>query len=188
VMYSRMRVIARSRGRVYVAHFASRSVEDGVSRRLMLGLLCVVLGCGGGAATGAAPDESATVPEAAVRNFMQAVADSNITRMARFWGTSKGPAAITGQPADYRDRLVVAQAFLRRSPFRLVRTDMVPTQNDRRAVLVEFERTDSDGKQCTKQVPFTVLPAGKHGWIVVAIDLNQVGSPGRACTPAQASP
>ncbi len=93
-----------------------------MSRRLMLGLLCVVLACGGGAAAGTSPDDTATTPEAAVRNFMQAVADSNITRMARFWGTSKGPAAITGQPADYRDRLVVAQSFLRRSPFRLLRT------------------------------------------------------------------
>ena len=155
-----------------------------MSRRLVLGLLCVVLGCGGGAAAGASPEDTATTPEAAVRNFMQAVADSNITRMARFWGTSRGPAAITGQPADYRDRLVVAQAFLRRSPFRLVRTEVVPAQTERRAVQVEFERTDADATTCTKQVPFTALQAGKHGWIVVAIDLNQIGTPGRSCMAA----
>ena len=155
-----------------------------MSRRLVLGLLCVVLGCGGGAAAGASPEDTATTPEAAVRNFMQAVAYSNITRMARFWGTSRGPAAITGQPADYRDRLVVAQAFLRRSPFRLVRTEVVPAQTERRAVQVEFERTDADATTCTKQVPFTALQAGKHGWIVVAIDLNQIGTPGRSCVAA----
>lgn len=113
---------------------------------------------------------------------MQAVADSNITRMGQFWGSASGPATVTRQPADYQDRLVVTQAYLRQSPFRLLRTDPLPNQADRRAVQVEFDRVDLDGKRCTRAVPITVLNAGKHGWIVTGLDLNQVGTPGRSCS------
>ncbi len=156
-----------------------------MSHRLMLGLLVAALGCGGSAAP-AAPgtDDRATTPEAAVRNFMQAVADSNIARMARYWGTSRGPAAITRQPADFEERMVVTQAYLRQSPFRLVRTDELPNQPDRRAIQVEFSRVDYDGSRCTRGAPFTVVETGSHGWIVVAVDLNQVGTPGRSCAAA----
>lgn len=156
-----------------------------MSKRLPFALLVVVLGCGGGAAGTAEPESRATTPEAAVRNFMQAVADSNITMMARFWGTSRGPASVTGQPADFRDRLVVTQAYLRQSPFKLLRTDPVPGQDDRRAVMVEFDRVDYDGKKCVRGAPFTVLQAGSHGWIVVTLDLNLIGTPGRSCSAAQ---
>jgi hypothetical protein len=156
----------------------------------MMGLLFVLLGCGGSstASPAPAPEDKATTPEAAVRNFMQAVADSNITRMSRFWGTSRGPASETGQPADYEDRLVVTQAYLRHSPFRLVRTDALPNQADRRAVQVEFERADADGKQCTRAVPFTVINTNDDGWIVVALDLNLIGTPGRSCVTPKTTP
>lgn len=150
-------------------------------RRLMLGLVMVVAGCGGGPSA-PAPNDAAGTPEAAVRNFMQAVADSNITRMGRYWGTSRGPAAITRQPADYEDRMVVTQAYLRRSPFRITGATAVQNASDRQQVQVEFERQDADGTRCTRTAPFTVLRSGNQGWIVVAIDLNQVGAPGRACS------
>lgn len=153
-----------------------------MNRRLWSVLLAVTLGCGGSQAPGVSPAELAATPEAAVRNFMQAVADSNITRMGQFWGSSGGPATVTGQPADYQDRLVVTQAYLRQSPFRLLRTDALPDQADRRAVQVEFDRVDLDGKRCTRAVPITVVNAGKHGWIVTGIDLNQIGTPGRSCS------
>lgn len=153
-----------------------------MNRRLLSVLLAAALGCGGSQAAGVTPQELATTPEAAVRNFMQAVADSNITRMGQFWGSASGPATVTRQPADYRDRLVVTQAYLRQSPFRLLRTDPLPNQANRRAVQVEFDRVDLDGKRCTRAVPITVLNAGKHGWIVTGLDLNQVGTPGRSCS------
>lgn len=156
-------------------------------RRLMLGLVMLVVGCGGGGSTTPAPNDAAATPEAAVRNFMQAVADSNITRMGRYWGTSKGPAAITRQPADYEDRLVITQAYLRRSPFRITGVDAIPNQSDRQQVLVEFERQDPDGTRCMKVAPFQVLKNGNQGWIVVSIDLNRVGTPGRACVPPAGS-
>ncbi len=153
-----------------------------MNRRRWSVLLAAALGCGGSQAPGVSPEELATTPEAAVRNFMQAVADSNIARMGQFWGSSGGPAAVTGQPADYQDRLVVTQAYLRQSPFRLLRTDALPDQADRRAVQVEFDRVDLDGKRCTRPVPITVVNAGRHGWIVAGIDLNQIGTPGRSCS------
>jgi len=69
----------------------------------LLGTVLAVAACGGGgAASQPAPVPSA---EAAVRSFFQAVADSNIARMATLWGTEKGSAASTGQPPDYEKRL-----------------------------------------------------------------------------------
>ena len=51
---------------------------------------------------------------------MQAVADSNLQKMARLWGTSAGPAAKTNQPPDYERRIVVMQAYLRNDDYRII--------------------------------------------------------------------
>lgn len=142
----------------------------------------LALACGGGSSTTQpSPSEAAATPDAAVRSFMQAVADSNITRMGRYWGTGKGPAAIVGQPADHQQRLTVAQAYLRRSPYRIVGMD--PTADDRMTVMVDLDRRDPDGASCVRQVPFGVVKTGKYGWIVLSIDLNQAGPPTRPCGP-----
>jgi hypothetical protein len=110
---------------------------------------------------------------------MQAVADSNITRMGRYWGTGKGPAAVVGQPADHQERLTVTQSYLRRSAYRIVRMD--PASNGRMTVTVDLDRRDPDGTTCVKQVPFGVVKSGNYGWIVSAVDLNQAGPPARPC-------
>ncbi len=148
-------------------------------------VLLLALACGGGGAGSSSqpsPSESATTPDGAVRSFMQAVADSNIARMGRYWGTSKGPAAIVNQPADHHQRLIVTQSYLRASPFRVVRIDPVANDAGRMTVTVDLDRRDPGGASCVRQVPFTVVKTGKYGWIVSSIDLNLAGAPGRPCS------
>ena len=50
---------------------------------------------------------------------MQAVADSNVDKMAHLWGTASGPAAKTNQPPDYQRRVAIMQAYLRNDSFRI---------------------------------------------------------------------
>lgn len=144
-------------------------------------VVLLALACGG-APGNPVPEDTATTPEGAVRNFMQALADSNIARMGRYWGTPKGPASIVRQPADFEQRLGVTQVFLRNSPYRILRTEPVAGDDARKTVVVELNRTDPDGKRCTKALPIGVVDSGKHGWIVHAINLTLAGTPGRACT------
>ena len=99
---------------------------------------------------------------------MQAVADSNLTQMAKLWGTSAGPAAKTNQPSDCEKRIAVMQAYLQqRVPPRYVRPPAAGDAN-RHAVQVEIRR-----QLCTWVVPFSVdqalgrnldrEPGGRHG-------------------------
>lgn len=149
--------------------------------RLLPVLLSLLAACGGGAAGTPAPAEKATTPESAVQNFLRAVADSNISRMGRFWGTSRGPAVVTRSPADYEQRLGITQIFLRGSPFRIVRTEAVAGDAARRVVVVELDRTNTDGTQCVRTLPVTVVETANHGWLVNAMDLSLAGTPGRPC-------
>jgi hypothetical protein len=151
-----------------------------LSHRLVPGFLLFALACGGGPSS-PTPQDSATTPEGAVRNFMQAVADSNVNRMGHYWGTSRGPAAVVHHPADYEQRMVITQAYLRDSPFRVVRSDPVGNDANRQLVQVDLDRADAGGKRCTRSVPFTVIKVGKIGWIVTSIDLTLAGTPGRSC-------
>ena len=153
-------------------------------RRVAPVVMLLAMACGGGPGA-PVPKDTATTPEIAVRDFMQAVADSNIAQMGRYWGTAHGPASETHQPADYVQRLGVTQAFLRQSPFRVLRSDPVAGDPSKHSVQVELSRTDLDGSKCTRAVPFTVVNTGKRGWIVTAIDLTLVGTPGRACAAPQ---
>lgn len=150
--------------------------------RLLPVVLCLLAACGGGSAGTPAPVENATTPESAVQNFMQAVADSNISRMGRFWGTRRGPASVTKSPADYTQRLGVTQIFLRASPFKIVRTDPVAGDDTRRVVVVDFDRANTDGTRCTRTLPVTVVQTSNHGWVVNAMDLSLAGTPGRPCS------
>lgn len=157
-------------------------------RRILPVLVVFALACGGGQSAGTpSPLVKATTADLAVKSFMQAVADSNIATMGRFWGSSGGPAAVTRQPADYEQRLGITQVFLRGSAYRIVRTEEVPGDAKRRVVHMELDRRDGDGSTCTRTVPVTVVDAGEHGWIVSAIDISQAGTPGRACRPGRNS-
>ncbi|MDQ2671136.1 MAG: hypothetical protein M3Y31_10935 [Gemmatimonadota bacterium] len=141
--------------------------------RWMLGLSLLVA-CGGTARTGdTAPAASA---RESVDEFMQAVADSNLTKMAMLWGTANGPAAVTGKPADYERRVAVMHSFLRGATFALANEYPGGAADDRRTVVVRVSR---DG--CSYDLPVTAVRTASHGWLVNNFDLSVVGAPGRSC-------
>jgi hypothetical protein len=178
--YNRIGIIARSSGgRLRFAHFSDRAVTL-VRERLMPVVLLLLVACGGSPSSAPTPVDDAATADVAVQRFLQAVADSNVVRMGRYWGTAHGPASITHEPSDYEDRLAVAQLYLRQAPFRVVRSDKVTGDDSRMIVSVDLDRT-----QCTRSVPFTAVRTEKHGWIVTSIDLTQAGTPGRPCDGTQ---
>lgn len=139
-------------------------------------LLLFLAACGGGRTAPAPSVAPASSPEGAVRSFLAAVADSNIPLMGRYWGTARGPASVTGQPADYQRRLTVAQIYLRNAPYKIVRIEAEAGNPNRQIVTVELDR-----RECVRAVPFTTVKTADSGWIVAAIDLNLAGTPGRPC-------
>jgi hypothetical protein len=144
--------------------------------RAVVGALSValVIAACGGHATGA-PQPMSSARET-VTAFMRAVADSNLTKMAELWGSSKGAAARTGQPPDYEHRIVVMQSFLRNDDYRIAAD--VGEGDGRRSMQVELRR-----QACTWSVPFTVVKADNGGWLVSNIDLTRAGNPARPCDP-----
>ena len=126
--------------------------------------------CGGTPAT-VQPAKSAA---AAVQAFMQAVADSNISKMASLWGTTNGPASKTNQPTDWERRVAIMQAYLKNDSFRL--TSDVGESEARRALQIEIRR-----KTCTWSVPFVAVKIGDGSWLVNQVDLTQAGNPARSC-------
>jgi hypothetical protein len=145
---------------------------------LVLAVLLVACGGGSGPST-VAPTTSA---RGAVDAFMQAVADSNLTRMANLWGTSAGPAAKTNQPPDWERRITVMQAYLQNESHRVVGDVPEGTGDTRHAVQVEIRR-----ELCTWVVPFTAIKLGDGTWIVNQVELTAAGNPGRPCVPGQDS-
>ncbi|MEO8089446.1 MAG: hypothetical protein ABI703_04025 [Gemmatimonadales bacterium] len=106
---------------------------------------------------------------------MQAVADSNLDKMANLWGTAAGSAAKTNQPPDYRRRIAVMQAYLRNDSYRV--TSDEPTSDPRRRDLqVEIKRGT-----CTWSIPFTAVKVRDDFWIVTQLDLAAAGNPARPC-------
>ena len=107
---------------------------------------------------------------------MQAVADSNLAKMASLWGTSSGPAAKTRQPPDWERRVAIMRAYLRNDGFRL--TSEVPESTERRALQVEIRR-----QTCTWSVPFVAVRTSDGSWLVNQVDLTKAGNPARPCVP-----
>jgi hypothetical protein len=137
-------------------------------------LLLTVAACGGGAAPGRTqPSTSATD---AINSFMRAVRDSNLTKMATMWGSSKGSAATTGQPTDYSRRVVLIQSYLRHDDYRIAAD--AEERRGQRGMQVELRR-----QACTWSVPFTVVQSENEGWIISNIDLTRAGNPAKSCDP-----
>jgi hypothetical protein len=105
---------------------------------------------------------------------MQAVKDSNLTKMASLWGTTNGPALKTHQPSDYERRIAIMQAYLRNDSFR-VTSDVAESEN-RRGLVVELRR-----QACTWNVPFSAVKAADGAWLVTSVDLTAAGNPARPC-------
>ena len=144
-----------------------------MTKERWLGTLLLVAACGGGG--GAPAAEPSTSASGAVRSFMQAVADSNIDKMASLWGTANGPASRTNQPPDYRRRVAIMQAYLRNQSFRIT-SDVPENDQNRRALQVEIRR-----ETCTWSVPFVALKANNGNWLVTRVDLAAAGNPARPC-------
>jgi len=136
----------------------------------------VELACGGSSG----PKSAATAPVVssaqAVRMFMQAAADSNLTRMGELWGSDGGPAAQTGNPSDYEKRLFIMQTYLRGDSIQVVSDMAVPGDNSHRRVTIALYR-----RSCPKQIPMTLVRTKAGGWIVNSVDLNAAGNPARPC-------
>ncbi len=131
--------------------------------------------CGGGGA-GAAPVRPAGTAAEAVQSFMQAVADSNVAKMASLWGSAAGPASKTHQPSDYERRVAVMQAYLRNDDSRIA-SDTPETPPSKHAIQVEIRRS-----ACTWVVPFVVIQMGDGSWLVNQVDIAAAGNPARPCT------
>ena len=151
-----------------------RGAVFGVVGLAAIALVAIAAAACGGRAPGAA--EPAVSARETVTAFMRAVADSNLTKMAELWGSSKGPAASTGQPADYARRIVVIQSYLRSDDYRIASD--VGEGDSRRAMQVELRR-----QACTWAVPFVVTKADNSSWVVSNIDLTRAGNPARPCDP-----
>jgi len=143
-------------------------------RWYVAGLL--LAGCAGGAAAGSV--RPANTPSTAVQEFMRAVADSNVDKMAMLWGTAKGPAGRTKQPADYERRIVIMQTYLSHDDSRIL-SDTPDAAGDRHEIQVQLRR-----QACTWTVPFGVVQLADRSWIVQQIDLTAAGNPARPCNPS----
>jgi hypothetical protein len=141
-----------------------------VIKQRWCGAVLVLLACGGRPAA-VEPAHSAA---GAVQGFMQAVADSNLAKMATLWGSANGPASQTHQPPDYQRRIVVMQAYLRNQFYRV--TSDVPESPDRRTLQVEIKRST-----CSWSVPFIAIKTHDGSWVVNQVDLTAAGNPARPC-------
>jgi hypothetical protein len=144
-----------------------------VARPFTLILIALGTACGGSGPQAVKPSPT---PEAAVRGFFQAVADSDLVRMSMLWGTDKGSAASTGQPPDWKKRMTVAQIYLRGAPMRILGDQPLEGTTDQRKLEVELDRGE-----CKRVVPVLTVHSQRDGWLVNAIDLNLAGSPARPC-------
>ncbi len=143
-----------------------------------LGSVLLLLACGGGTAPAVEPATSAA---GAVRGFMQAVADSNVAKMASLWGTANGPASRTNQPPDWQRRVIIMQAYLRNQSFRIT-SDVPEASENRRALQVEIQR-----ETCTWAVPFVAIKDRQGSWLVTEVDLAAAGNPARPCNDGAAA-
>lgn len=125
--------------------------------------------------TPAVAQAPAATGEAALADFMRAVSDSNLSRMALLWGTQKGSAAKTKAPSDFQRRIIVMHAYLKGNTYRLAAAEP-EKDGGRRSFLVEFDRGG-----CTKVAQVRVVRTKNEGWLVNFIDLAAINPPGKAC-------
>lgn len=145
-----------------------------MTKQRWLGTVLLLAACGGGG--GAEAVKPASSARGAVQSFMQAVADSNVEKMALLWGTATGPAAKTNQPPDWERRVAVMQAYLRNQSFRIM-SDSPEMDENRRAIQVEIRR-----ETCTWTVPFVAIKSRDGSWLVNQVDLAAAGNPARPCS------
>lgn len=147
-----------------------------IQRSFFIAAVLFAAACGGHSAPSSANPE--TSADRVVQDFMRAVADSNLAKMAELWGSAKGSAAATREPEGYQQRVLIIQAYLRGARYRILSDTPDPSQPDHRTLQVELTR-----ERCVKIVPFGLVRSGNQ-WLVNQLDLSAAGSPGRACDAA----
>lgn len=147
-------------------------------RPTLVAVAALLAACGGAGGGSARPEGSSSQAATA---FMRAAADSNLSRMAELWGTSKGPVSRT-HPDNYEKRLVVMQAYLRGDSARVVSDVSVSGDDQRRSLSIALYRGT-----CVKQIP-AVMVRAREGWIVYSIDISAAGNPALPCGPGGAPP
>jgi hypothetical protein len=75
----------------------------------------------------------------------------------------------------------VADSNLHGAEYRIISNARDGSSDDRRVLQVEMSR-----RGCDKIVPFTTTRSRK-GWVISAIDLDMLGSPGRQCGEADST-
>lgn len=145
-------------------------------RRVILVAVVAVTACGGGRSSGPGSAAPAASSAQVTRDFLKAIADSNIARMAELWGTEKGSAHDTGDPPGYEKRLVVIQTWLHADSAKVTSDVGVTGDQNQRQLQVAIYR-----RGCMKQVPFLAVRARNGGWLIKGIDLAFAGNPARPC-------
>ncbi|MGH7592733.1 MAG: hypothetical protein ACRELE_02630 [Gemmatimonadales bacterium] len=112
-------------------------------------------------------------PSAAVQEFMRALADSNLTRMAELWGTAKGPVSKT-RPKDYEKRIMIMQMFLHGVEAQTL-GDVPSDKSGVRSVTTRLAH-----RGCKVTLPIDVVKT-KEGWLVTNFDLAEAGHVNQPC-------
>jgi len=137
----------------------------------VFGAVLALAACGGG------PDYPAPAePEAAVRQFLQAVQANSLTAMGEVWGTERGPAVSYMDRQEMERRLTIMLSYLRHERYEFV------VGNDGGSASARTMQVRLYRGNCQPVVPFTVVRY-RTGWLVQQVDLESVGNPQRACPP-----
>lgn len=147
-------------------------------RRLAVLVVLGATACGGGSQRpgSAAPNSM----QETVNQFLGAVKANDLGRMGRLWGTDKGPAAASMDPAELSQRLTVIQRYLTHSGFRVIEGPLtVPGKERLRTFRVELHRLN-----CVRVLPLDVIQTRSGGWVVYDVHLEAAGNPVLACPPA----
>ena len=112
-------------------------------------------------ASAQAPKGGAT-PTAAVSEFMRALADSNLSRVAQLWGNAKGPVS-SSRPKGFEKKIVIMQALLRGVEAKPV-GEVAADKGDMRTVTTQLSHNG-----CRVTIPVNVVKSSV-GWLVHDFD------------------
>jgi hypothetical protein len=129
----------------------------GLAAGLLFSSVSPLLAQGGNAAT--ASD--------AVKEYIRAASDSNLSRMEELFGTDKGNS-IHIHVADLQKRMVITQAYLARVSARIM-GEVPGAKNHEKDVTTEL----SVGS-CRVVTSVTAVQSAKDGWLVRNLNLDQL--------------
>ena len=111
-------------------------------------------------------------PPAAVQEFIRALADSNLTRMAELFGNDKGPVS-KSKPQGYEKKIVVMQIVLH--GIKATTLGDVPGKKGMRTITTQLTNHG-----CKVTIPVDVVKA-PEGWLVWDFDLTAAEEVNKPC-------